>query len=190
MPKLRLDCLMCGETFERWPSAAGKYCSRKCYEGRPALFDMAAWQEVNRLSQNQKKLAWSRANREKKLAIQKKWRLANKARIATLSKTRRRIYSDGATPSDVAAVMSAAEGRCTYCDQLTDRLELDHVDPVAWGSPHSISNLLPACRTCNASKSDRPVEDWLLEKHGVIGLIRAVYMLENRHRLEASSCHS
>ena len=61
---------------------------------------------------------------------------------------------------------------CAYCDdpieivhtpkrvQFLDRMgrsfpELDHVDPLYWGGPHTAENLVPACLRCNRSKGPR-----------------------------------
>lgn len=37
---------------------------------------------------------------------------------------------------------------------------IDHVVPLEQGGADDISNLVPACRTCNASKRDRTPEQW------------------------------
>jgi 5-methylcytosine-specific restriction endonuclease McrA len=33
--------------------------------------------------------------------------------------------------------------------------ELDHVEPLFWGGPHTVDNLVPACMSCNRSKGPR-----------------------------------
>lgn len=186
MPKVQRNCLYCNASFERWPSNGGMYCSRPCfYAANPSTFDMAAWQERNRSDQNAKKAAWGKTNHKKKLAIQKKWREANKDKVAQSAKLRREIYKTGATRAEVLAIIEVAQGYCTYCDQPVEKLELDHVDPVAWGANHSIDNLLPACRSCNASKSDKAVEEWVFERFGIDGLARTLAMLESRERWAA-----
>jgi 5-methylcytosine-specific restriction endonuclease McrA len=52
-------------------------------------------------------------------------------------------------------------GRCAYCD-ADNPTDMDHVRPLSRGGPHSISNVAPACRSCNASKSNRTVAEWRL----------------------------
>lgn len=39
-------------------------------------------------------------------------------------------------------------------------LEVDHVRPVALGGKHEVWNFVPACMTCNASKSNRTLGEW------------------------------
>lgn len=37
--------------------------------------------------------------------------------------------------------------------------ELDHVEPLYWGGPHTADNLVPACLRCNRSKGPRRLTD-------------------------------
>lgn len=53
---------------------------------------------------------------------------------------------------------------CTYCGAQSARLECDHVNPVALGGADYDSNLTTACRSCNASKGAKSLEEWL--SHG------------------------
>ncbi|MGW3012990.1 HNH endonuclease [Streptomyces sp. NPDC001219] len=59
------------------------------------------------------------------------------------------------------AVLTSAGGWCTYCGSMGVRAEVvDHVVPLEQGGADDISNLVPACRACNASKRDRTPEQW------------------------------
>lgn len=58
-------------------------------------------------------------------------------------------------------MLSANGGYCTYCGSDGTRAEVvDHVEPLEWGGANVISNLVPACRPCNASKRDRKPLEW------------------------------
>ena len=60
-------------------------------------------------------------------------------------------------PPEVYAAIRAS-GPCVYCgNQATD---VDHVQPLALGGRAHESNLVPACRSCNASKGPRPLTEW------------------------------
>ena len=50
-------------------------------------------------------------------------------------------------------------GRCAYC-HATCVVTMDHVVPLSRGGRHSIGNVLPACRSCNASKKHLLLADW------------------------------
>ncbi|MFI6493426.1 HNH endonuclease [Streptomyces sp. NPDC050564] len=59
------------------------------------------------------------------------------------------------------AVLTSAGGWCTYCGSMGVRAEVvDHVVPLEQGGADDITNLVPACRSCNASKRDRAPEQW------------------------------
>ena len=50
-------------------------------------------------------------------------------------------------------------GICTYCNQEAETT-FDHIVPVAAGGTDEISNMVPACQSCNSSKNDKNVIDW------------------------------
>lgn len=51
--------------------------------------------------------------------------------------------------------------RCAYCGCTpTGALDPDHVVPLSKGGPNTISNLLPACRSCNGDKRDLLLDEW------------------------------
>lgn len=64
-----------------------------------------------------------------------------------------------ASRDDAAIRIALFKGKCAYCNQAA-LLELDHFHAIAAGGRHVLSNLVPACRACNASKGSRPVEQW------------------------------
>ena len=49
---------------------------------------------------------------------------------------------------------------CFYCGSK-EKITLDHVMPIALGGRHSIGNIVPACKSCNSSKSDSLLIYWL-----------------------------
>ena len=60
-----------------------------------------------------------------------------------------------------AEVFARDDFTCRYCGSRGGRLECDHVVPVSRGGSHDLSNLVTACFTCNRSKRDKTVEEWL-----------------------------
>jgi len=48
------------------------------------------------------------------------------------------------------------KNRCVYCGEIKT-LEMDHIIPISKGGDHTKENIVPACRSCNAKKGDRPV---------------------------------
>lgn len=51
-------------------------------------------------------------------------------------------------------------GGCAYCGQRTGDYEPDHVVPLAKGGSNSITNIVPACRSCNSDKGVRTLPEW------------------------------
>lgn len=45
--------------------------------------------------------------------------------------------------------------RCAYCRQIT-LLTKDHILPLSKGGQHTKANIIPACRSCNSRKGNRP----------------------------------
>jgi hypothetical protein len=50
-------------------------------------------------------------------------------------------------------------GVCTYCNQEA-KTTFDHIVPRDSGGPDDISNMVPACQSCNSSKSNKNLLDW------------------------------
>ncbi len=49
---------------------------------------------------------------------------------------------------------------CQYCGKRGNKLECDHIHPVAKGGTHEDSNLATACFSCNRSKRDKTLSEW------------------------------
>ena len=57
-----------------------------------------------------------------------------------------------------------AWGGCAYCGGDGDALQRDCVLPISRGGRYTIDNVVPACRSCNASKCNAEVTGWLRRK--------------------------
>lgn len=54
------------------------------------------------------------------------------------------------------------EGRCAYCGGRAEGW--DHVVPVSAAGATVPGNIVPACASCNSSKRDRPLTEWIDRK--------------------------
>jgi 5-methylcytosine-specific restriction endonuclease McrA len=63
------------------------------------------------------------------------------------------------TAQDWAACRHHFHSLCAYCGSA-GKLHQEHVVPVQDGGPYSADNIVPACGSCNSSKSTRALEDW------------------------------
>ncbi|MFE1763081.1 HNH endonuclease [Streptomyces angustmyceticus] len=75
--------------------------------------------------------------------------------FAALYWSRRRVR---AAPYKRAEVFTRWGGLCAYCDEPAEHL--DHIKPIARGGRDVLSNVIPACATCNLSKSDQTLAQW------------------------------
>jgi len=57
-------------------------------------------------------------------------------------------------------VFQAHGKRCVYCGS-TDNMSVDHKMPLSRGGTNHLSNLVPACRSCNSSKHNQTEEEWI-----------------------------
>ena len=129
----------------------------------------------------QKRKLWCQQNKQKLSADNKKrrdanidyarqrvqeWRALNpdvNKECGRQSRARRRTARMSAlvpiTRQDTVARRNLFGGKCAYCGS-SERIVMDHVLPIKHGGLDESANLVPACFSCNASKSAKPVEYW------------------------------
>ena len=88
---------------------------------------------------------------------------SRKARYA-----RRRQKRMARVEHDLTAVqwlaLQAAWGGCAYCGVSDTALQKDCVLAISRGGRYTVDNVVPACRSCNASKCNDEVTGWLRRK--------------------------
>ena len=120
---------------------------------------------------------YSRKYREENEERIKKYREENKERMTEYSRkhreenrelyrsyTQRRTSLKRSLPSTLTTnqwqhAQSYFNHGCAYCGSVTS-LEQDHFWPLSRGGGYTATNIIPACRSCNASKSNKPFEEW------------------------------
>ena len=55
-------------------------------------------------------------------------------------------------------------GGCAYCLEPVESLQKDCVLPISRGGRYTADNVVPACRSCNASKCNAEVTTWMRRK--------------------------
>lgn len=105
------------------------------------------------------------ANPERYVAKTAAWRKANpekRKNLARIDTARRR----GApyTPEAKAWIKSLVDPECFYCGQPATCI--DHLTPVSKGGTGELSNLVPACRSCNCRKWALDADDFIQRKAG------------------------
>jgi 5-methylcytosine-specific restriction endonuclease McrA len=92
-------------------------------------------------------------------SFRKKNRVFGKIRRA---RKRAASIGDNFTVNEWKTLLERFENRCAYCrKEFINKLEPDHVIPISRGGTNSISNILPCCRSCNAKKGAKLLEEWI-----------------------------
>ena len=76
------------------------------------------------------------------------------------------------------AALQGAWAGCAYCGDATAQLQRDCILAISRGGRYTLINVVPACRSCNASKCNDEVTAWMrrrrldernfLRRHGLI----------------------
>lgn len=86
-----------------------------------------------------------------------------RARYAKRRKKRMDAVEHDLTDEQWAA-LKMAWGGCAYCGAPGAPLQRDCVLPISRGGRYTLDNVVPACRSCNASKCNSEVTGWLRRK--------------------------
>jgi 5-methylcytosine-specific restriction endonuclease McrA len=89
--------------------------------------------------------------------------VTQRARYAKRRQKRMALQNHDLTDDQWLALMEAWGG-CAYCGTLDRALQRDCVLPISRGGRYTIDNVVPACGSCNASKSNDEVTGWLRRK--------------------------
>ena len=100
---------------------------------------------------------------------------SRRARAARRRKRRVDLADNDLTSSQWAAIQ-LAWGGCAYCGATVRSLQRDCVLPISRGGRYTLENVVPACGSCNASKSNDEVTRWLRRKR----LDEAAFLLRFR----------
>lgn len=192
--QIAVSCAHCLVTFQKRRDhlKSLNFCSVRC-AGLARRKERVKWPEKKRPA-SRIGIVVRRGDVDAMRRYHKAYRDQNRARINELqahSRKRHRVQIGirnrlrrykgkiaRANPDAVLAKVNAANGICVYCGLSAPRLEIDHIEAISAGGDSSLDNLMPCCRFCNASKSDKDHADWLADKHGLRGLARAVVFIE------------
>jgi 5-methylcytosine-specific restriction endonuclease McrA len=74
----------------------------------------------------------------------------------------RRVAASGSDLTDAEwGVILDAWAACAYCGADGPALQKDCVLPISRGGRYTLENVVPACRSCNASKCNDEVTSWM-----------------------------
>lgn len=104
---------------------------------------------------------------------------SRRARAARRRKRRLDAADNDLTPAQWLAIREAW-GCCAYCGAPDASLQRDCVLPISRGGRYTLENVVPACRSCNASKSNDEVTRWLRRRR----LDEAAFLLRFRSTVD------
>jgi|SRR5664279_1930904 len=82
--------------------------------------------------------------------------------------TRRRKRRMDAVEHDLSdaqwSALQAVWNGCAYCSATDAIMQRDCVLPLSRGGRYTLDNIVPACRSCNASKCNHEVTGWMRRK--------------------------
>lgn len=175
---LQTQCKQCAKgTYDKWRIAAGKEAWAEYQRGWGAAnrdkqhaisrrhYENHREQEVARVVAHRKANAdhyreynreWLVANAEQAREWRRLWLTVERNREYH---NRRRANREAATivpftREQLAAKMAYWGNLCWIC-KVKPMEVVDHVKPLTKGGPHVLSNLRPACRSCNSKKHNK-----------------------------------
>jgi 5-methylcytosine-specific restriction endonuclease McrA len=102
--------------------------------------------------------AWMKAHPEKMRESYKRWYVENQSTLRFLADRRRRAYgASDFTFEDWLVILEVFGHACAYCLRGDVKLTMDHVTPLSKGGEHTAENIVPACKSCNSKKNNRPI---------------------------------
>lgn len=103
--------------------------------------------------------------------------------------SRRRAKRVAAADNDLTAAewddIRTLWGTCAYCGATDSALQKDCVQPISRGGRYTLTNVVPACRSCNSSKSNDEVTSWMRRKK----LDEPAFLLKFREVVVALTAH-
>jgi hypothetical protein len=165
-PVTRTDRLTCSRKCGKRRNARSRYkgirdfvcahCAGAFQSGRSDALYCSGWC---------RKRAYYAVNRERLIADSIRWAVAHPEKMQARRRARRALKrgnpgSVGVELRDWRRLVRRHRGCCAYCGDQPETIHMDHVIPLARGGRHAIGNVLPACPTCNHSKSATLLVEW------------------------------
>lgn len=103
--------------------------------------------------------------------LNRKWNLVNKDKVKAndhniRAKRREQASSSLLTAMDIKNWVDSQSKLCSYCGIIcSENYQIDHIEPLALGGLHELSNFAISCPTCNQSKGPKPLLVWFAKKH-------------------------
>lgn len=157
------------------PKSLRLFPSGHCLECHNMLNQL--WANRNAEKMNKSRKNWRVNNQQQTAEYYREYKAENREKIRTKDAKRRATKKQALvipfTDSEwLKKYRHQFQGCCAYCQQRISfaALSQDHLIPLVKGGEHSLRNLIPACKSCNCSKHDSDVFEWLRDcDHSIPG---------------------
>ena len=123
------------------------------------------YRKINKERDKEKAKIWGRS--EKGNALRRT--------ITQRYRARKKKLASQLTASEWLKIKRDFNNSCAYCNDKGVNLEQEHFVPVSKGGGLTDNNILPSCRSCNASKNNRDFLEWYKTQNN--------YSLENEIKI-------
>lgn len=121
------------------------------------------WRQKNHEKDIKRKIKWRNENLDYDKQRKAKWSAENLDKRRMSYHKRQAALMGNSYYISEKEVKKILKSLCFYCGS-NQNIQIDHVIPVSKGGKHSIGNIVPACRSCNASKCDKYIFQWKKNK--------------------------
>lgn len=145
------DGLTYNQRYYRTHRAENTERVREWFHKNPGKNSTACQEYYERTAERQRERA-----REYYQRVAKARKRTDVGRLITriAKQNQRRQLAGKITVEEWIEVLAAHDSKCVYCGS-TERIEMDHVEPISKGGKHRKDNIVPACKSCNASRGNR-----------------------------------
>lgn len=164
----------CAECRERWIRERNRVKSRRWYDADPERGRARGRRHYARHAQEQRERTrrWYYSDPEHAREVARRWREANPdyyrsyerdpdtVRIHTHLRRARLHAAEGTfTTAEFRTLCELYDHKCAYCGEQRP-LTADHATPLSRGGSNDITNILPACGSCNSRKHTKTAEEF------------------------------
>lgn len=108
---------------------------------------------------------WVKNNLERRKEITSNWYKNNPIKVRAI-KQRKRAAKANVNINDFVSkewqqLLIIYNNQCVYCGRKI-KLTQDHLVPLSRGGDHTITNIVPACGSCNSKKKDKTALEYIL----------------------------
>lgn len=108
---------------------------------------------------------YRKINRNRDREQSRKWYNTERGRKLSMTKTnayraKKKQLPNSFTAEQWAECLEYFNHSCAYCGEHYEVLEQEHFIPVSKGGEFTKNNIVPSCRSCNASKLNHDFSEW------------------------------